>query len=453
MNQTETGSSPPGFLVAGTSSGSGKTTVTLGLMAAFRKRGLSVAPFKCGPDFIDPGLHTLVTGEISRNLDRWMAGDDFCRWSFHQNSTHHDLSIVEGVMGMFDGGASSSAQLSHLLQIPLVLVIDVRSMAESAAAIVHGFSTLNPKTPVAGVILNRIGSKRHLQLVEDAIDQLHNIEVLGHLPRDIDFTIPSRHLGLLTGEEAPLSQEAISKLADQIERYIDLDRILNMSSRIKRSALSPPLLPIQETPKCRIGVARDKAFCFYYEDTFDILRSCGAEIVFFSPLTDTTLPPDLDGLYLGGGYPELYARELSENRSMIAQIQNWIRSDRVVYAECGGFMYLTRGIYDHDDQFHTLVGAFPTQARMQTRRASLGYREVTTTKATCFGAPGQILRGHEFHYSSIEEMGAEVDTVYQLSSGGTEGYLTHRTLGGYMHLHFGSSVTAAENFINSCMGI
>ena len=290
MNQAEAGSSPPGFLVAGTSSGSGKTTVTLGLMAAFRNRGLSVAPFKCGPDFIDPGLHTLVTGEISRNLDRWMAGDDFCRWSYSQNSKHHHMSIVEGVMGMFDGGASSSAQLSHLLQIPLVLVIDVRSMAESAAAIVHGFSTLNPETPVAGVILNRIGSRRHLQLVEDAIDQLDNIEVLGHLPRDIDFTIPSRHLGLLTGEEAPLSQEAISKLADQIERYIDLDRILNMSSRIKRSAPSPPLFPIQETPKCRIGVARDKAFCFYYEDTFDILRSCGAEIVFFSPLTDTTLP-------------------------------------------------------------------------------------------------------------------------------------------------------------------
>ena len=303
MNNTIPSHTHPAFLIAGTSSGSGKTTVTLGLMAAFRDRGMRVNPFKCGPDFIDPGLHQLATGRISRNLDLWMCGEPFSRQSFLDNSSAGDISIVEGVMGMFDGGHSCSADLASFLEIPLLLVLDVRSMAESAAAIVRGFETLAPKTPVAGVILNRVASERHLQLVSDAIRKHCKAEILGHLPRNITFTIPGRHLGLLTGDEAPIGEEALTTLSHEISTHINLDRILELCTVPPQQITVST--PVQTPKRCRFGIAQDLAFCFYYEDNFDILRKAGAELVFFSPLTDQELPRGIDGIYLGGGYPEL----------------------------------------------------------------------------------------------------------------------------------------------------
>ena len=390
----------PSFIVSGTSSGSGKTTVALGLMAAFSEKGYTVQPFKCGPDFIDPGLHRLVTGTVSRNLDPWMCGEEFTRETFSTNSKNSDIAIIEGVMGMFDGGISSSGSLSEILDIPGILVLDVRSMAQSAAAIVKGFETLQPNAAPKGVILNRIASERHLQLVSDAIHEHCEAEILGYLPRTIEFSIPSRHLGLLTGDEAPLSPEAIKLLAKTVAEHIDLERIATLSKRPPNHESSPSFTP--DSSQCRIGVARDKAFCFYYEDNFDLLQAAGAELVFFSPLIDKELPENLDGIYLGGGYPELYAETLSNNRSMITNIREWIEQDRAVYAECGGFMYLTEGILDQKNNFRSMVGAFPVKARMQSKRASLGYREVKTLKPSCFGPVGTTLRGHEFHYSSID---------------------------------------------------
>ncbi len=441
-------SAVPACIISGTSSGSGKTTVTLGLMAAFRARGLRVQPFKCGPDFIDPGLHQLVTGTTSRNLDLWMCGEEFTRATFQENSRGADIAIIEGVMGMFDGGLSSSGSLAKNLGLPGILVLDVRSMAESAAAIVQGFETYMPGAAPVGVILNRIASDRHLQLVSDAIREHCRAEVLGYLPRTLEFSIPSRHLGLLTGDEAPLSPAALQLLSETVARHIDLDKILSLCGFMPETALQTS--PAQQERRCRIAVARDKAFCFYYEDNFDLLRKAGAELVFFSPIADTRLPEGLNALYLGGGYPELYAKQLSGNTAMRTAIGKWIEADGPVYAECGGFMYLTEGIVDHQGVYHPMVGAFPVKARMQEKRASLGYREVQTTGRSCFGPAGTILRGHEFHYSHIDTMPDHIARIYQVKNGSREGYAHRKVLGGYMHLHFGFEPQVVKEFINFC---
>lgn len=441
--------SQPAFIITGTSSGSGKTTVSLGLMAAFIEKGLTVQPFKCGPDFIDPGLHKLITGKISRNLDLWMSGKPFVQRCFKTNRPEDGISIVEGVMGMFDGNQSSSAALAAELGIPTILVLDVRSMAESAAAIVKGFEAIQPDVAPVGVILNRIASPRHLQLVSDAIKQHCQAEILGYLPRTADFSIPSRHLGLLTSDDAPLSDDDIKLLSSTVTEHIDLDRIVALCGASTAEILSDETEDTPD-PLCRIGVARDKAFCFYYEDNFDLLRNAGAELIFFSPLTDQKLPSDLDAIYLGGGYPELYAKQLSENRAMLNHVRKWIEDSKPVYAECGGFMYLTDGIHDQDGDFHSMVSAFPVKARMQSKRASLGYREVTTQSTSIFGPAGTVLRGHEFHYSTIDEMASGITRVYQVNNGSTEGYQYKNVLGGYMHLHFGYNPDAVREFINFC---
>jgi cobyrinic acid a,c-diamide synthase len=351
-------------------------------------------------------------------------------------------------MGMFDGGLSSSGMLAKTLGLPGILVLDVRSMAESAAAIVKGFETYLPEASPKGIILNRIASDRHLQLVQDAIAEHCRAEVLGYLPRTLEFSIPSRHLGLLTGDEAPLSPAALQLLADTVARYIDLDKILSLCAPI--SGISRAASPASGEGQCRIGIARDKAFCFYYEDNFDLLRDAGAELVFFSPIKDQALPKNINALYLGGGYPELYAEQLSGNTAMRTAIREWIESDGPVYAECGGFMYLTEGIVDGDGAFHAMVGAFPVKARMQEKRASLGYREVRTTGRSCFGPAGTVLRGHEFHYSHIDPMPAHIARIYELSNGTSEGYSHRRVLGGYMHLHFGFQPQVVKEFINFC---
>jgi cobyrinic acid a,c-diamide synthase len=255
----------------------------------------------------------------------------------------------------------------------------------------------------------------------------------------------------LTEDEAPLSPKAIQLLAKTIADHVDLDRIEKLfncgQAPFNSKASSPAHIKDRH---CRIGVARDKAFCFYYEDNFDILRAAGCELVFFSPLTDTELPSDLDALYLGGGYPELYAEKLSSNLPMITSIRQWIENDRPVYAECGGFMYLTEGIIDQDNVFHKMVSAFPVTTRMQKTRSSLGYREITTRSASCFGPTGTILRGHEFHYSNIDKMPDHIERIYAVNNGTSEGYTYKKALGGYMHLHFGFAPQVANEFINFC---
>ncbi len=436
------------FLIAGTSSGSGKTTVTLGLMAALQKEGHRVGPFKCGPDFIDPSLHRLVTGHISRNLDIWMTGEDFTRSTFHEHAQGFDINVIEGVMGMYDGGSSSSAALAKFLGIPAILVLDVRSAAESMAAVLKGFEILDPDVNLCGVILNNVASQRHLELVKNGIEEHCQAEILGYLPRSLNFNIPSRHLGLHMGEEDPIGAEAISNLAKTVSEHIDLKKIIDLAGNnsLKLSFLKP----ISEEPKVRLGVARDKAFCFYYEDNLDLLKRAGAELVFFSPLHDKALPENLSGIYLGGGYPELYGRELSNNRSMLAEILRWAEGGGTIYAECGGFMYLTKGVIDHNKELHEMVGLYPVKAHMQKKRASLGYREIRLKEESFFGKAGVVMRGHEFHYSFIDDMDHEVERIYEVNNGNLEGYHVKNVIGGYMHLHFGFSPGVAEAFVNFC---
>lgn len=436
------------FLVAGTSSGSGKTTITLGLLAALRNMGLAVQPFKCGPDFIDPGLHQLACGRISRNLDLWMMGETQVRETFAACSIA-DVAVIEGVMGMFDGQTSSSAALAKALGVPIVLILDVRSAAESVAAVLKGFETLDPEVSPVAVILNRVASPRHLELVTGAIRTHCQAEILGHLPQSVEFVMPSRHLGLFTGGEQPISPEALDSLADTISAQVDLPRLLELAAG---AALSPvEIEPVcYETARTRIGVAKDRAFCFYYEDNLDLLRSAGAELVFFSPLDDHCLPENLDGLYLGGGYPELYARELSGNLGMRQAINDWAESGGTLYAECGGFMYLTEGIAGDDVGVLPMAGVFPVTARMRNKRASLGYREVRLEKDCFFGPASTILRGHEFHYSVIDEMPEYIERLYAVNTSAREGYRYKNVLGGYIHLHFGFNPQMAVEFVRAC---
>ncbi len=439
-----------GVVIAGTHSGSGKTTITLGIMAALGQLDRRVMPFKCGPDFIDPTLHRLVTGEVSRNLDLWMAGEHFCRDCYGRWSSQADISIVEGVMGMFDGGPSSSASLAKALGLPVILVLDVRSAAESGAAMLKGFEVLDPEIAPQAVILNMVGSRRHHDLVASAITKFCQAEVLGSLPRTIDFTIPGRHLGLHMGEETPVTPEKIAAFAQVIGDNIDMRRLEDIAASTSLPQPDRTDKPKEVQSRIRLAVARDRAFCFYYEDNLDILREAGAEICFFSPLDDEQLPENIDAVYLGGGYPELYADKLSGNRLMLSTIGKWAADGRPLYAECGGFMYLTRGITDQDGNFHALAGVYPTRAVMQTRRARLGYRQITTRAESFFGPPATLLRGHEFHYSSIEEMSPDIERVYSVE-GSAEGYRLNNVLGGYMHLHFGSTPEAADNFVHFCL--
>ncbi len=449
-------SSPPALLVAGTHSGCGKTTVTLAIMAALARRGLAVQPFKCGPDFIDPSLHQMVTGRISRNLDVRMCGEAFVRRTFARHSPQQGCSVAEGVMGLFDGGEGSAATLAKTLDLPVILVVDIRSAAESVAAVVHGFASLDPALKLAGVICNRVGSDKHRDMVAEAIRAHCQVPIIGFLPRRNEVAIPSRHLGLHMGEEHPLQGEGLNQLAALAEDHLDLDLLLQIAGA-RRDApdwgdptLAPVSTPLVEGEKVRLGVARDAAFCFYYEDNLDLLRAAGADLIFFSPLHDQELPPGLQGLYLGGGYPELHARQLSANQGMQDQIRSFSRSDRPIYAECGGFMYLTRAITDLDDHEFPMVGVYPFRARMQTRLRSLGYRQPVLEEDTWLGARGTRLFGHEFHYSTIDDDQPSIGAVFRLDDGRREGYIQHHTLAGYVHLHWGRTPEVATRFVHAC---
>ncbi|HHD63961.1 MAG TPA: cobyrinate a,c-diamide synthase [Desulfobulbaceae bacterium] len=438
----------PSVVIAGTSSGCGKTTVTLGVMAALCKREVKVQPFKCGPDFIDPSLHRQVTGRVSRNLDVRMCGAEYVHNVFADHAPEDGISIVEGVMGLFDGGLGSAAHLAGLLDIPVLLVVDVRSAAESVAAVVKGFETFADGIRVVGVILNRVGSERHRQMIADAV-QLHcRAEIIGALPRDRRITLPSRHLGLHMGTEVQLNRK---RLIEFMEKHLNLDRLQVLAAQARYSApvnSKPEIGKAHPIHTVRLGLARDESFCFYYRDNLDMLKQAGAEIVVFSPLHDRELPADLDGLYLGGGYPELHAATLAANRSMREEINKFSESGRPVYGECGGFMYLTDSIIDFRGTEYPMAGVFPVKARMGKRLRRLGYRQVELQDDTLFGPQGTFCYGHEFHYSEIDPMPTWIERAYVLDDGRAEGYRIRNTLAGYVHLHWGRTPEAVRNFIN-----
>lgn len=452
------------FLIGGTQSGCGKTTIALALMAAYRSRGLRVQPFKVGPDFIDPGFHTRVTGLESRNLDGWMLSREYNLKLFGRLLAASDMAIVEGVMGIYDGydGASeagSSAEMAKVLGLPAILVVDARSMARSAAALVHGFKHFDPALNLAGVIFNRIGGPGHLEYLKEAMSAgVPDFPVLGGIPREDSIGIAERHLGLVTAEETPLDPDWLKRLIDLVERYVDLD-LLREKTEFRLSSLGelPEDSSATRRPCTPIAVARDAAFCFYYPDNLDLLRSEGAEVRFFSPLAGEAVPEGSAGLYLGGGYPELFAAEISGNEPFLESVRRAVSRGMPVYAECGGLMTLSRFIESTDGERRSMAGILPFGTRMLRRRKALGYTETVLRRSCLLGEAGQVLRGHEFHYSEIveEEEDPAMETVYELrrrkfEASRLEGYALGEVLASYIHLHWGSAPSAAKSFVRRC---
>ena len=446
---------PQPLLIAAPSSGCGKTTVTLGLLAALRRRGLHVAPFKVGPDYIDPGLHRLAAGQISHNLDGWMCGEQEVRSLFSRSAEGADVAVIEGVMGLFDGASGtsdvgSSAEIAGWLDGKVLLVVDARSQARSVAALISGFCHFNPELEWAGVILNRVGSERHEQLLRDACASVPGLPpVLGCLPRNQEIGLPERHLGLMTAEEGCLDAELLERLADWLEQHVDIESLMASVDTRKSSVEASTLASSGNEPRVRIGIARDAAFCFYYQDNLDRLTAAGAELVPFSPLADTTLPVDLDGLLLGGGYPETYNKGLEANQVLRNALVEQIEAGLPVYAECGGLLYLCASI-----DGATMTGLFPAAARLGKQRRALGYREVTLTEECLLGPAGSVLRGHEFHYTDLQ-MPHEVKRVYQVRGAdrgehSAEGFQYKNCLGSYIHLHFASCPAAADRLVAAC---
>jgi cobyrinic acid a,c-diamide synthase len=446
-----------GIVIAGTQSGVGKTTVTLGLLYALRRRGLTVQPFKVGPDFIDPGHHSRAAGRVCRNLDGWMLSKDENLAIFRRHARKAQVAVVEGVMGLFDGydGASeagSTAQMAKWLGLPVLLVVDARAMARSAAALVHGFASFDPDLTLAGVVFNRIGGAGHLHYLEQALSQLDGVKCLGGLPREAKLAIPERHLGLTTAEDHPLETEHLEHLAGFMEAHLNLDGLL-----AALPALSiPPVTPMElVTPTVRLGVARDQAFCFYYPENLELLARFGAELVPFSPLTDRQLPENLHGIYLGGGYPELFAAQLAANEGLKRQMAQQAAAGMPIYAECGGLMYLSQEIQDLEGRPHAMAGVLPLQVRMLKRLKALGYREITLMADGLLGPAGTRARGHEFHYSEIAAITGDLPRLYHLTARqGTatppEGYCLKNVLASYVHLHFGSNPEVARHLVESC---
>lgn len=447
------------FIIAGVSSGVGKTTITLGLMATLVKRGFKVQPFKAGPDYIDPSHHSSVCGRPSYNLDSWMMGESGVKATFSRQMAGADIGIVEGVMGLFDGRgggdeSGSTAHLAKVLGLEVILVVEASGIAGSIAALVQGFERFDPDVRVAGVIFNRVGSQRHFNLLKEAVETSCRAKVLGYLPRNDELIIPERYLGLvMAGESETVAYEGLS---DLIEKTIDVDKVLEHSNTdlISVSEGRGASTNKSQSSKVTIAVARDSAFCFYYQENLDLLEAFGARLVFFSPIEDESLPEGTSGIYIGGGYPEVYGESLESNRAIKEAIKNMAENDMPIYAECGGLIYLGSSVKNMKGaNFFEMTKIFPWQAMMGRSLKALGYRELTGRKGLPFLEEGQKVRGHEFRYSGIEG-DSGLHTVYSVSGRGAEveeeGYLYRQTLASYIHLHFGSNPDFAASFVSRC---
>jgi len=436
-------------------SGSGKTTISLALMLALRKQGFKVQPFKVGPDFIDTTLHKQVCGVPSRNLDTWLLPSKLIPEILANSTRSHSIAVIEGVMGLYDGfggarDAASTAQIAKLLKTPIVLIVDAERMARSAAAVVLGFKKFDPKVKVAAVILNKVAGQKHAAMCRDAIERI-GIPVVGAIPYDQSVGMPERHLGLVPTPEQKLSDNLLSKLTETIQNNCDLPGLIRIA--FKTTELSASSRSVHN-PKARfaLGVAYDEAFNFYYEDALDYLRRLGAEIRFFSPINDQRLP-EVSGLYVGGGFPELYAQQL-ETGGMRDLIRTAAESGMPIYAECGGMMYLSQSLTTIQGGKHKMVGVLPGNTVM-TGRFTLNYTEAHATRAHPFLKSGKRIRGQEFHYSTITDLPNDIRFAYEMSIGkgmrnGFDGIAEYSTLGSYMHTHLFGCPQFAKSFVESC---
>jgi cobyrinic acid a,c-diamide synthase len=451
---------PARLVVAGVASGVGKTTIATGLMAALAAQGLRVQGYKVGPDYIDPTYHHAATGRPSYNLDTWLSSPALVRQRFEAGMRNADIAIIEGVMGLFDGrkqtlGMASTAEVAKLLNAPVLLVLDASHMGQSAAAIVHGFQHLDPHINIAGVIINKVASADHEATVRLAIAEWTGVPVLGVLRRETSLTLPPRHLGLIPIAETSVD---VQELGAIVRRSVDLDGVTHLAHA---GGVLPPHAGKDEAPvavfpsnvlSVRVGLALDNAFSFYYPETLEAFAKLGVEVVPFSPLADRDLPNNLDLLYFGGGFPEVFAAQLADNHLMLASVRSAAQRGVLTYAECGGYMYLGRQYIDADHVSHDLVGILPYTFQMGTERAQLGYREITLLHDTIIGRAGTRLRGHEFHWSHIAEPLLEEHAPYQVEGSGKarEGYATETILASYIHIPLAANPQAMVELIRRC---
>lgn len=460
--------------IGGVASGVGKTTVAIGLMGAFRRQGIRVAPFKTGPDYIDPGYHLAATGVPSRNLDTWLTSAQVVQEIYARGSAEAEVAVIEGAMGLFDGRAGagdqcSTAEIARLTGAAVVLVVDCARQARSLAPVLTGFAAFDRRVNLAGAILNNVGSPAHTRILKDAAREA-GVPLLGVLPRRRDISLDSRHLGLVQADEpvaAAVRQkgepaaEVIERIIDHVEGNVDLEAMLGLSRGATAvveprptAAVAPaaPVLPGQS--RIRLAVARDEAFSFYYLDSLEALEAAGAELIYFSPLHDPELPA-CDGLYIGGGYPEMFAAGLEANGSMRVSVAAAVGDGLPVYAECGGLVYLCREL-EVDGRRRTMVGALPLTARMTGSRQALGYVEAEARTDNLMFASGERVRGHEFHWSTIDwqEENLAYDCFSSREPGGrADGFSAGNLLASYVHINFAGNPRAAERLIGACAGV
>lgn len=445
----------PRLVIAGVHTGVGKTTMTLGIMAALKKKNFTVQPFKVGPDYIDPGLHACAAGVVSHNLDSWMGSQEVVKTVFAKNAARAQVSIIEGVMGLYDtarGGRiiGSTAHVAMILQAPVVLVVNVKAMAQSCVALVKGYMEYEPGVQIKGLILNN-ASRFHVEDMRPLLEAELGIPVLGCVPERRDLSMPERHLGLVPAEENNNLMATIGAMGDLIAAELDLEALMALAES------APPLEPYHPTMvrphDLTIGVARDEAFSFYYQDSLDFLNELGAELLFFSPLRDNTIP-EVDGLYLGGGFPEMFLERLGANAAMLDSIRAACKQQMPIFAECGGFMYLCENIRDFSGQAWPAAGLIPAQVEMTHGLAALGYVEATARQDSVIARRGDVVRGHEFHYSQLTGIGAD-QAAFSLQGGmgsdqRADGYAQGNLFASYVHLHLRSNPQAAHNFLAAC---
>ncbi|MFP5321430.1 MAG: cobyrinate a,c-diamide synthase [Acidimicrobiia bacterium] len=437
----------PRVVIAGAASGVGKTTVATGLVAALRRRGVDVAAAKVGPDFIDPGYHSLACGRPPRNLDPWLCGSEAIPALAGRAAAGADLLVVEGVMGLFDGAVdgtpSSTADVAALLGAPVVLVVDASSVSASVAAVVRGFRDHDPRVRIAGVICNQVGSDVHEQLVREAIEPL-GVPVLGCLRRDDALVWRDRHLGLVPVAEEPERVGAsLDRLGASIADQLDVEAVVAVARSAEPRAVDGVRLP-SPLGACRVAVAAGRAFTFGYEDNLDALAAAGAEVVPFDPLHDDRLPEAIDGLVVGGGFPEVFGEQLSANAPLLDDARRRIGAGLATWAECGGLLWLAQEL-----DGRPMVGAVPTRARLG-ERLHLGYRHAEATTDTVIGPAGTTLRGHEFHHSTCEPAGDALRFTSRFGER-TDGFASPTLLATYLHHHAGGDPAIIEGFVRRCL--
>jgi cobyrinic acid a,c-diamide synthase len=439
-------------MFAACNSGGGKTTITCAVLRALKQRGLNPAAFKCGPDYIDPMFHSEVVGVKSRNLDLFMLSEKVCRYLLAKNSADAQIAILEGVMGYYDGlGGStivaSSYHLAAVTNTPVILVVDCRGSSLSLAALIKGFMEFRPDSDIKGVILNNLAAKLY-PVYKEMIEREAAVKVVGYFPRLNECTLGSRHLGLITASEVRDLQAKIDILAGQAQNTIDMDMLLTIAQQAPDIEYQE--YPIAQRADITVAVAKDSAFCFYYQDSLELLERMGAKIQYFSPLVDTTLP-ECDGLILGGGYPELYAEQLAKNTAMRQSIKRALDHGLPCIAECGGFMYLQQSLTDQQGNGYSMVGSLPGEARMTTKLNRFGYVTLVAQEDNLLCRRGEKINAHEFHYADSSANGSSFQAVKPV--GGRQWacvQAAENLYAGYPHLHLWGNMDFAASFIDKC---